>query len=87
MQILSQNSIGKGFIQIEASVPLKTYDQYFDMATQEWVMGSFFTSDKELNRGIRPYRRPVTLDTKIALLPKVIKKYWNKKIKVIFVSK
>ena len=84
MQILSQNAIGKGFVQIEASVPLKTSDQYFDMATQEWVIGSFFTSDNELNRGVRSYRRPVTLGAKIALLPKVIKKYWNKKIKPIF---
>lgn len=79
MQILASSS-DRGFAELPVGERVETFDQFFNMATQDWQLSSFFTSDNEINKGRVPYRRPVTLRARAALLPSVIGKIWRKRV-------
>lgn len=86
MQVLSQATLGAGFIQLPTGTPLRTSDQFWDAARQDWVMSSFFTSSGEINPGRVPYRRAVSWRAKISLVPAVLGKVWRKRVKPFFTA-
>ena len=74
---LRPTEIGAGWTRVEVGAPIKTSYQLFAWFVDppDWVISSFFTSDKEKNSGRQVYRRPSSLRAWVSLLPSLIRKY------------
>lgn len=77
--------IGAGWDSIPSNVPIKTLDQFYSY-TDGWKLGSYFTSQGQINPGKVAYRRPVTLRSQMALWPALVAKIWRCKVRPLFNS-
>lgn len=80
----SQDQIGHGWQQLKFNEDIHTLDQYYSFVQQRWILGSFFTSDGEKNKGKVPYRRPISFRNKVGVLPALVKKLWRGRVKKVF---
>ena len=89
MLVLDQDTIGQGWQQISISKAtpkplIHTLDQWYH-PNYGWRTGSFFTSEGEPYTGRVPYRRPMTLGTKLrAIFPGWFVKVWRRKVAVLW---
>ena len=74
---LRPTEIGTGWTRVEVGTPIKTSYQLFAWFVDppDWVISSFFTSDKEKNSGRQVYRRATSLRAWISILPSLTRKY------------
>ncbi len=58
---------------------VRTADQFFRlMPPTGWVIGSFFTSDKQKVTGRTTYRRPASVRAWLEVAPQVARKLWQR---------
>lgn len=74
---LKHTELGAGFTSVAVGDTLRTSDQYFafHLDSPDWVLSSFFTSQKEVNRGRQTYRRVNSLSARLSVLLPVAQKY------------
>ncbi len=81
---LGDTHIGKGWERAPQGEVIKTYWQYYAYWTTppSWGIGSFCTSDGEINRGFQTYRRPASLRAWLTIavpaIKKLIHRRWGK---------
>ena len=71
-------SVGRGWVSVAVGDLVKTSDQYYALHLEEgpnWILGSYFTSEKFKNPGFSNYRRPVSLSAWLSIFIPLMKKY------------
>ena len=79
MLIISKDTIGKNFVQVEPGELIRGHYQYLSYFNGEWIMSTYSKSEGYTNPEAKQnYRKPKNIYGWIEIMPKLIDKYWNK---------
>jgi hypothetical protein len=82
MLILSPQSIGRGYRQLQLEEPIRTTDEWYSVFHQSagqnpWRISSYWTSDGMKHPGKVPYRRPTSFASRVVGRLKVLVKTYK----------